>query len=206
MKIFYIGKEFNPKFDVGNNVYLVRALQTTELCPRCKGNGFVSITTEDSQHSEACPECGGVGTVNRTKYLPDPVPAVVEKVKLVFGKTAVEWKYVVSQDGKMLNRSEDSGMFTTPGAAAAYCRLKNQKRVVMKLEDIRIPPRYLKTFPSAEKIAKRMQELRDTGKFTNMIEVNENGELVDGYTTYVLAKGFGFAKLEVIVHDGKEEA
>lgn len=138
--------------------------------------------------------------------MPDPTAAVVEKIKVVFGKSNVEWKYIVSQNGKMLNRSEDNGMFLSQQLAAAYCRQKNQKRVVMKLDDIKVPPRYLKTFPSPEKIEKRMQELRNTGKFTNMVEVNEHGELVDGYTTYVLAKGFGFAKLEVIVHDGKDEA
>lgn len=140
MNFFYMGKEFHPKFDVGNNAYLVRTLQTTELCPRCKGTGFVNLTTESSQHSEACPNCSGIGTVNQIKYLPDPMPAVIEKVKLVFEKTTVKWKYVLSQNGKMLNHSGDSGMFTTPGSAAVYCRLKNQKRVVMKLEDIRIPP------------------------------------------------------------------
>lgn len=48
MKIYYSGKEFNPKFDVGNNAYLIRMLQTTEICPRCKGNGYLTITTENS--------------------------------------------------------------------------------------------------------------------------------------------------------------
>ena len=37
--------------------------------------------------------------------------------------------------------------------------------------------------------------------FENMIEVDENGKLVDGYTTYVLAKGFGWKEIEVIVHN-----
>ena len=49
-------------------------------------------------------------------------------------------------------------------------------------------------------MAARMEEIREHGKFTNMIEVDENNVLIDGYTTYVLAKGFGFNQVEVMVH------
>lgn len=70
----------------------------------------------------------------------------------------------------------------------------------MKIDDIKILGGFLKTYPCSEKIEKRMQELRTTGTFENMVEVNEDGVLVDGYTTYVLAKGFGWKEIDVIIH------
>ena len=179
------------KYNIGDTVYLVKTVAVIELCSHCGGIGIVD--------GNICPLCNGNNTISRSVYVPITTPATVKEIKVSVKEQGEIYKYILNMDGQKFNRVADN-MFDTLEAAMKYCAKKNVKKAQMKIEDIKIPNGFLKTYPCPEKIEKRMQELRATGNFENMIEVDENGKLVDGYTTYVLAKGFGWKEIEVIVH------
>lgn len=179
------------KYNMGDVVYLVKTVIVTELCPRCKGTGIIN--------GSICPTCNGNNVVSRTVYVPITTPALVREIKISVKEQGEIFKYILTINNQKFNRVADN-MFSSLEEAMRYCVKKNVKKVRMKIDDIKISGGFLKTYPCPEKIEKRMQEIRATGKFENMIEVDENGVLIDGYTTYVLAKGFGWKEIEVIVH------
>lgn len=179
------------KYNIGDTVYLVKTVPVTELCTHCGGMGFVG--------GEICPLCNGNHTINRMVYVPITTPAAVKEIKVSVTEQGEFYKYILVGDGQKFNHVADN-MFNTLENAMKYCAKKNVKKVRMKIDDIQIFSDFLKIYPSAKKIEKRMQELKTTGRFENMIEVNEDGVLVDGYTTYVLAKGFGWKEIDVIIH------
>ena len=179
------------KYNIGDTVYLVKTVAVIELCSHCNGIGIVNGVN--------CPLCNGNNTISRTVYVPITTPATVKEIKVSVKEQGEIYKYILNMDGQKFNRVADN-MFDTLEAAIKYCAKKNVKKTRMKIDDIKILGGFLKTYPCPEKIEKRMQELRTTGTFENMIEVNEDGVLVDGYTTYVLAKGFGWKEIDVIIH------
>lgn len=179
------------RYNVGDIVYLVKTVQVTELCNYCGGIGVVE--------NNLCPICKGYNTVDRMVYVPITTPAKIIEIKVSVKEDDEVFKYIIEVNHQRYNRTFDK-IFNSFEEAMRYCAKKNVRKIRMKIEDIKIPNGFLKTYPCPEKIEKRMQELRATGNFENMIEVDENGKLVDGYTTYVLAKGFGWKEIEVIVH------
>lgn len=99
-----------------------------------------------------------------------------------------------------------TGIITGDGAKdlakqnGATFPLKNVVGVASSVDmvDIKIP-NYLKhSVPSSEKIARRMDELKETGKFKTRIEIID-GELRDGYTAYLVCKMLDMKKLPYIV-------
>lgn len=68
----------------------------------------------------------------------------------------------------------------------------------VNMADIKIPSYLQRSVPSAEKIARRMNELKETGKFKTRIEIID-GELRDGYTAYLVCKMLDMKKLPYIV-------
>lgn len=179
------------KYNIGDTVYLVKTVAVIELCSHCGGVGIVD--------GNICPLCNGNNTISRTVYVPITTPATVKEIKVSVKEQGEIYKYILNMDGQKFNRVADN-MFDTLETAMKYCAKKNVKKARMKIDDIKILGGFLKTYPCPEKIEKRMQELRTTGTFENMVEVNEDGVLVDGYTTYVLAKGFGWKEIDVIIH------
>ena len=179
------------KYNIGDTVYLVKTVAVIELCSHCGGVGIVD--------GNICPLCNGNNTISRTVYVPITTPATVKEIKVSVKEQGEIYKYILNMDGQKFNRVADN-MFNTLEVAMKYCAKKNVKKARMKIDDIKILGGFLKTYPCPEKIEKRMQELRTTGTFENMVEVNEDGVLVDGYTTYVLAKGFGWKEIDVIIH------
>lgn len=179
------------KYNIGDTVYLVKTVAVIELCSHCGGVGIVD--------GNICPLCNGNNTISRTAYVPITTPATVKEIKVSVKEQGEIYKYILNMDGQKFNRVADN-IFDTLEAAMKYCAKKNVKKARMKIDDIKILGGFLKTYPCPEKIEKRMQELRTTGTFENMVEVNEDGVLIDGYTTYVLAKGFGWKEIDVIIH------
>lgn len=200
MLIIHADKREETKFNVGDQVYLVKNIRTTELCPKCGGCGYVNVPADEGVQVTTCDCCQGNNTVAKTRCVPLPTPAVVEEIRVHFTQNNFSYTYILRMGTSKVNRTDDK-MFPTYEAANKFCVEQNRTKKKMLIEDIVIPHSFTKTIPSPEKIAKRMEELRKHGKFTNMIEVDVNNVLVDGYTTYVLAKGFGYTKMEVIVHD-----
>lgn len=59
-------------------------------------------------------------------------------------------------------------------------------------EDIKVPGYYFKTKIGHEKYERKKRYYIDTGEFESIVKIRrKDWELVDGYSTYVLAKMFG---------------
>lgn len=200
MIIVHADKREETKFNVGDQVYLVKNVRTTELCPKCGGSGYVNIPTDEGIKAETCDCCQGNNVITKTRCVSMPTPAVVDEIRVHFTQNNFSYTYILRMGTSKLNRTDDK-MFPTYNAAETFCMEQNRTKKKINIEDIVIPHSFTKTIPSPEKMAKRMEEFRKHGKFTNMIEVDPNNVLVDGYTTYILAKGFGYTEIEVIVHD-----
>lgn len=57
-----------------------------------------------------------------------------------------------------------------------------------KLENIKIPYKFRKTSPTKLKMEIKKEYYNKHKKFQSQVIVNKNNKLIDGYTTYLIAK------------------
>ena len=206
MRISFLGNDIETKFDIGDKAYRAGVVVLDKLCPKCKGNGYYRKSM-DSDELETCEHCDGNGTLTVYKRTVNDAPLTVKGLNLNIDEESVNVSYSIEQhtpSGMIMGLSylRENELFKTLKEMEEFCIEHNTTKKTIALKDIIIPDHYLTTYPKAEKISARMKELKAYGKFTNMIEVDINNVLVDGYTTYVLAKGFSFDEIEVIVREG----
>ncbi|MBQ3543455.1 MAG: hypothetical protein IJA34_00460 [Lachnospiraceae bacterium] len=184
------------KFNVGDEVYIAKSMELTLFCQRCLGAGY---KRENSIPCE-CTECSGKGYKEITKWISLVNPAIIEDIRIKVNASDIQVKYKIRHYGKSLHRTEEN-LFRSLEEAEEFCESQNVITTEMNIDDIEVPECWLKTYPCAEKIDARMKELKTYGKFKNIIIVDKNNVILDGYTTYVLAKGLGFKTIEVIVKE-----
>ena len=198
------GKEYETKFNIGDRVYGVLYKQTSVICPKCKGNGYY-YNSKVTGNVETCDHCNGNGTKNIYKYVADNTPLMIKAITFDITQSGLKFYYIAEENTpfgfKMSSQENEEKIFATFKEAEKYCEEHNINKKIINLTDIIIQPSFLETYPSSKKIAERMDELKVYGTFKNLIEVDINNVLVDGYTTYVLAKGLGFDDIEVIVRE-----
>lgn len=73
-----------------------------------------------------------------------------------------------------------------------------QKQHYMKLSKIKIRDSFKKAEPKNWKMKERWEYYRETGNLYSPIVVDQDGYLVDGYTSYLIAKAEGIKEVEVI--------
>lgn len=73
-----------------------------------------------------------------------------------------------------------------------------ERKNIIKLNKIKIKESFKKTQPQGWKMRERWEYYRKTGELHSPIVINERGYLVDGYTSYLIAKADGLKKVEVI--------
>ena len=205
MDISISGKDYKTKFNIGDKVYEVIPKQKIFLCSKCNGNGYYH-KDKMSYEVTTCSCCHGNGLKYGDKFVIDTNPFIIKKVSLIIADDGLKIQYLAEGKdnifgGEVADFKNEDRLFVTIEEAEKYCAEQNTIKKTLKLADIIIQPSYLQTYPNSSKIKERMDELKKHGKFTNMIEVDINNVLVDGYTTYVLAKGFGFEEIEVIVRE-----
>ena len=205
MDISISGKDYKTKFNIGDKVYEVIPKQKIILCSKCNGNGYYH-KDKMSYEVTTCSCCHGNGLKYGDKFVIDTNPFIIKKVSLIIADDGLKIQYLAGGKdnifgGEVADFKNEDRLFVTIEEAEKYCAEQNTIKKTLKLADIIIQPSYLQTYPNSSKIKERMDELKKHGKFTNMIEVDINNVLVDGYTTYVLAKGFGFEEIEVIVRE-----
>lgn len=59
------------------------------------------------------------------------------------------------------------------------------------IEDIKIKYYFKKTSPRKEKMKRKIDYYNRTGRYESKIILNKTNRLIDGYTTYLLAKKHG---------------
>ena len=69
------------------------------------------------------------------------------------------------------------------------------------LKDIDIPIDFLRHHPRQEKMEQKWAYYRQTGEFESPILLNRDFELVDGYTSYIIAKTENMHKVPVYFVD-----
>ena len=74
----------------------------------------------------------------------------------------------------------------------------------MLLKDIEIYPCFWETPPSPGKMAEKRQYFGENGTFQSDIVLDEDGYLIDGFTSYLLAKEGGIT--DVPIRHGKRQA
>lgn len=73
----------------------------------------------------------------------------------------------------------------------------------LKLEDIKIKEDFKRTPPNNYKMKEKWNYYRKTGSLESDIVIDENGYLIDGYTSYLIAKADSIKKLDVIIKNNK---
>lgn len=71
----------------------------------------------------------------------------------------------------------------------------------VRLSDIVITENFLKHSPNKYKLAQKYDWYEKNGEFQSPIILNKNYELVDGYTSYIIAKDFDLGKVPVYFID-----
>lgn len=81
-------------------------------------------------------------------------------------------------------------------------------RKIVNIKDINITDKFKATMPGVQKFRDKYYYFKHTGRFANDIVLDEQGNLVDGYCSYLLAKAFDITEIEVIVRENEytEEA
>lgn len=184
------------KFNVGDEVYITKTINLAMVCKECWGSG----TKKYNDIPCECSNCSGEGVKRSTECVSLTNPAVIDDIRIKVNASDIQVKYKIRHDGKSLHRTEEN-LFRSLEEAEEFCESQNVITIEMNIDDIEVPECWLKTYPCAEKIDARMKELKTYGKFKNIIIVDKNNVILDGYTTYVLAKGLGFKTIEVIVKE-----
>lgn len=73
-----------------------------------------------------------------------------------------------------------------------------RKKVKIKVKDIKIQDRYKESPPRAGKMELKLKHYKHCGKFEEEIIVNKHNVLIDGYTSYLIAKQEGIKSVQVI--------
>lgn len=70
---------------------------------------------------------------------------------------------------------------------------------IVNIKDINITDDFKATMPGVQKFRDKYYCFKHTGRFADDIVLDEQGNLVDGYCSYLLAKAFDVTEVEVIV-------
>lgn len=62
---------------------------------------------------------------------------------------------------------------------------------IMKIDDIKIYPCFVAHSPKVEKMEQKEQYFAETGLLQSQVILDRNGYLINGFTSYLLAKGHG---------------
>ena len=125
-------------------------------------------------------------------------PIKINSIMVHKSKNFTQTIYICKYDNRLIDCEQDN-VFTTLKSATARYELLCKPRAVIKLSDIIIPEVFSINTPASYKIAKRINEYKETGHFKKEILLSHNMKLIDGYTTYLCCKMFGINEIECVV-------
>lgn len=67
----------------------------------------------------------------------------------------------------------------------------------MRIDKIKIFPCFEKQSPKAEKMEQKEKYFQRTGEFESQIVLDIAGNMIDGYTTYLLARKYGLERISI---------
>lgn len=125
-------------------------------------------------------------------------PVKINSVMVHKSKNFTQTIYRCKYDNKFIDCEQDNVFVTLKSALDRY-EILRKPRVVIKLSDMIISEAFSNNTPAPYKIAKRINEYKETGQFKKEILLSCNMKLIDGYTTYLCCKMFGINEIECIV-------
>ncbi len=87
--------------------------------------------------------------------------------------------------------------FEFPLKGSIWKRPKTRIVKTMKLAEIKIKDNFKETIPDELKLAMRIKEFKNSRRFSNVIILDGEGWLIDGYTQYLVCKMFDIEEVEV---------
>lgn len=205
------------KASIGDKVYFLKQIKHT-CCPVCNGTGKIHIGTADTLTKSveeqtitelmtgnvreySCPECNGKGivrTIGQPKY--EVGGGTVITVEVTLNRNGEKVIYRVVDSANNVQRAfVDEKLYTDRWAAEKYCKFMNLERRCVPLNNIRIPYGFAATIPCNEKLMRRLDEWRSHRKFETEIYVDENWNLFDGYTSYLVYRMLGILNVPVVI-------
>ena len=119
------------KFEVGQEVYIIRKERTKEKCPACNGDGHIIV----NENRFSCEKCYGRGYLRNTaniayqiigKYVVTLVKSITQlQGKKLLPKTVIT--YNVGNECMTLKEVPEHHLFTTKEEAEARCKELNEK-------------------------------------------------------------------------------
>lgn len=146
-------------------------------CPECRGTGMIKAKSPKYEV--------GHGTVIGIDY-----SQTVSGTKLI---------YRVSENGGNPRKLTDDCVWLAEDAAQKKCDFLNLERRMAPIECIQIPHCFAATIPCNEKLIRRLDEWRSKRKFNTEIYVDENMNLFDGYTSYLVYRMLGHMDVPVVI-------
>lgn len=205
------------KASIGDKVYFLKQIKHT-CCPVCNGTDKIHIGTADTLTKSveeqtitelmtgnvreySCPECNGKGivrTIGQPKY--EVGGGTVITVEVTLNRNGEKVIYRVVDSANNVQRAfVDEKLYTDRWAAEKYCKFMNLERRCVPLNNIRIPYGFAATIPCNEKLMRRLDEWRSHRKFETEIYVDENWNLFDGYTSYLVYRMLGILNVPVVI-------
>lgn len=125
-------------------------------------------------------------------------PVKINSIMVHKNKNFIQTIYRCKHDNRLID-CEQENVFVTLKSATARYEILRKPRAIVKLSDIIIPKVFSDNTPAPYKVAKRINEYRETGQFKKEIVLSCNMKLIDGYTTYLCCKMFDINEIECVV-------
>lgn len=214
------------KINIGDTVYFLNRVRR-ETCPVCGGSGKICLGTAIKPNFDTietlaesvgeqfvenltkiatgnvkeytCPECNGKGTVaikGQARY--EVGSGTVSSIEAIVNRDKTTMVYHVCYSGSNHTLTENS-LFTDLESANNQCTFMNLERKEVSIGLVKVPKSFASTIPCNEKLTKRIDEWRYSGKFNTEIYVDENMNLFDGYTAYLTYRMFGVSDIPVVI-------
>ena len=220
------------KFEVGNVVFFLTKKQRVP-CWACFGTGTIHamrcITRKEAENPEfryakamfmlyparsnitvradhVCPHCNGKGTVKAEYPIFEIRRGTVASIVLESNGDNTTLVYTVMSDDNTIYNLSDDGIYTTLDEAQKACDFMNLPRLNIDADRIKITSAFAKTIPCNEKLNKRLAEFKKNGKCDTEIFINSDGFLLDGYTSYLTYRMFGWKQMPVVVIPKDQES
>lgn len=189
-----IGSAINPNFE------------STDKFTESIGEQIAQNITEimsGNVKEYTCPECGGKKTVKLTgqpQYIVGSGMVIAVEVRMNQDHEDVIYRVEDSTDKiKTVRVLTNKNLYIDLESAEKQCRFMNLKRMLVPLGQIQIPHCFINTIPCNEKLMRRLDEWRMNRKFETEIFVDENLNIFDGYTSYLVYRMLGITNVPVVI-------
>lgn len=217
---------FRTKTEVGSKIFALKKIKR-EPCSICDGTGKIRVcpastfnpntmngaieqvtkqivesVLNDNVKEYECPECHGSGQIKfikQKKYR--IIEYTVDAIQMTIGgdKIPPVIIYFAKDENGSICKFLGEQFFVSREEAEKKCFILNLERKEIELDKIQVPYYFANKIPCNEKINKRLDEWRKSKRFNTEIYVDENYNLFDGYTSYLIYRMFGIDFVPVVV-------